>query len=50
MAKFESEDENFTVASAEASTTHPVQCGGLKKGGLVVLKVCACVLYIYMYV
>ena len=43
MAKFESEDANFTVASSEASTTHPFQCGALKKGGLVVLKVCVCV-------
>jgi len=39
MAKFQTEDVNFTAASAEASSTHPVQCGVLKKGGLVVLKV-----------
>ena len=37
MARFAAED---TVAvSAEAASTHPVQCGALKKGGLVVLKV-----------
>ena len=48
MAKFESDDTNFTAASAEASSTHPVQCGALKKGGLVVLKVRACVYIFYI--
>ena len=51
MAKFESDDTNFTAASAEASSTHPVQCGALKKGGLVVLKVRACVCtFLHMYI
>ena len=39
MAKFAAEDTNFVAVSAEAASTHPVQCGALKKGGLVVLKV-----------
>ena len=39
MAKFATHDSNFAAASAEASSTYPVQCGALKKGGLVVLKV-----------
>ena len=39
MAKIAGHDGNFAAASAEASSTHPVQCGALKKGGLVVLKV-----------
>ena len=39
MAKFAAEDTNFVAVSAEAASTHPVQCGTLKKGGLVVLKV-----------
>ena len=51
MAKFATQDTNFAAASAEASSTRPVHCGVLKKGGLVVLKVavmnvccvCACV-------
>jgi len=38
MARF-SEDINFTAASSDASATYPVQCGSLKKGGMVVLKV-----------
>ena len=53
MAKFESDDTNFTAASAEASSTHPVQCGALKKGGLVVLKVrtyvCTFFTYVHMH-
>ena len=46
MSKFATQDTSFVAASAEASSTHPVQCGALKKGGLVVLKVtvvCVCV-------
>ena len=39
MSKFATQDTSFAAASAEASSTHPVQCGALKKGGLVVLKV-----------
>lgn len=38
MAKFP-EEVNFTPASADASATYPVQCGSLRKGGMVVLKV-----------
>ncbi|XP_065901465.1 eukaryotic translation initiation factor 5A-2-like [Dysidea avara] len=37
MAKFP-EEVNFTTASADASATYPVQCGSLRKGGMVVLK------------
>jgi len=40
MAKFP-EEVNFTTASADASATYPVQCGSLRKGGMVVLKVLA---------
>ena len=45
MAKFATQDTNFAAASAEASSTRPVHCGALKKGGLVVLKVAVVCVY-----